>query len=81
MSRFQWAIRAEFATMHLMHEQGLKGPIDLFLSLGYDLQLNDKDKWNAIQKEYDMDIRRCLKQKFGDREGFKFRPLGEMEGE
>jgi len=73
---FEWGIRAEYAALHLMHEQGIdKGLLDLYLSFGYDLQFTDKKKWNAIQKAYELDIKRCLKRRIGDRKGFKYREL------
>jgi hypothetical protein len=82
MNRFEWAIRAEFATQHVMHELGKTGrAIDLFLYLGYDLMLNDPKKWNAIQKTYDMEIRRCLKNKIGNRRGFRYKALADKGGE
>jgi hypothetical protein len=77
-SRFEWAIRAEFAAMHIMHEKGLNGPLDLYLNLGYDCQMNSPKLWNAIQTAYELQIAKCLKDKCGNRQGFKFiavRPL------
>ena len=79
MSRFEWAIRAEFATMHLMEENKIDGPIDLHLSLGYDLHLNNPQLWNAIQDAYALPIARCLKEKCGNRAGFKFIPVRPLE--
>ena len=74
---FEKAIRAEYATMHLMKEWCLTGPIEPYLSIGYSLELNNRPKWDAIQKEYELEIARCLKQGHGDRKGFKFRKLAE----
>lgn len=76
---FENAVRAEFATQHVMHEKGLEGPIDLFLELGYSLMTQNPKKWKAIQKAYELDIKRCLKKGIGDREGFKFRKLEGVE--
>ena len=69
---FELAIRAEFATMHLMRENKLNGPVDLFLKLGYDLMLDDPKKWDQIQEAYKIDIKRCLKSGIGNRKGFDF---------
>jgi hypothetical protein len=72
---FEYAIRAEFATMHLMKEQGLTGPVELHLGKGYALHLSDVAKWNRIQDAYELDIERCLKSGIGDRKSFKYRQL------
>jgi len=72
---FEFAIRAEFATQHIMHERKLSGPLDLMLHLGYDLLLENPEKWEAIQKLYELEIARCLKRKCGNRRGFKFKVL------
>lgn len=69
---FEWAIRAEFAAMHIMHEKGIDGPVDFHLHLGYDLQLENQELWNKIQEAYELQIRKCLKSGCGNRAGFKF---------
>ena len=81
---FELAIRAEFATQHLMHEMDKVGmPIDLMLDLGYGLMMNDSDKWNAIQKTYEVEINKCLESGCGNREGFSYKELikPEIEGD
>lgn len=80
MSRFEWAVRAEFATQHLMHEKGLVGSVELWLRLGYDLQIEDKKLWAAIQKAYELPIARCLKEGFANSKDFKFVAVRPLEG-
>jgi len=74
---FEQTIRAEFVTQHLMKELNIEPtlPIEMYLSLGYDLMIKDPKKWEAINKAYDLDIRRCLKQGVGNKKAFKYRPL------
>jgi len=72
---FEWAIRAEFATQHEMHERGIDGPVELNIGLGYDMQIHDPKKWDDIQKTYELEIKRCLKEGMGNRRGFKFKKL------
>ncbi|RTL05204.1 hypothetical protein EKK58_08630 [Candidatus Dependentiae bacterium] len=72
---FEWAIRAEFATQHLMHEAEISGPVDFYLDQAYKLQMENPEKWDAIQKAYELDIQRCLKRGIGDRRRFKYRSL------
>lgn len=49
---FEQAIRAQFATQHLMAERGLTGPLEIFTHLGYDLFLQNPKKYKAIQELY-----------------------------
>jgi hypothetical protein len=77
MSRFEWAVRAEFATQHLMHEQNIerKLPLEMYLSLGYDCQIQNPKLWDKIQSTYELQIARVLKRKMTDRRGFKYIPI------
>ena len=74
---FELAIRAEFVTQHLMHEQGVKPtlPLEMYVQIGYDLMLEDPKKWQKINQAYELDIKRCLKSGIGNRKAFKFRKL------
>jgi hypothetical protein len=74
---FEWGVRAEFATQHLIHEQGIQMnlPLEMYLGLGYDLQLENPKKWNAIQEAYALDIARVLKNGMTNRKGFRYREL------
>ena len=76
---FELAIRAEFATQHMMHENGieLRAPLEMYIDLGYGLITGDPKKWEAIQKQYDFEIRKQLKSGIGDKGAFKYRPLKE----
>jgi hypothetical protein len=74
MINFEQAIRTEFATMHIMNEKGYRGPVDMFLQKGYELQIDDPAKWEAIQKNYEPEIRKVLDAGVGDRKSFVYKP-------
>lgn len=72
---FLTQIRVEFVTQHLMHELKIKGPPSLHLALGYGLMQDNPEKFQAIQKAYELDIRRCRKYGLGNKHGFESRKL------
>ena len=79
MNRFEWAIRANYATKHLMHENGDKEvlPFEMYIGKGYELQMDNPKKWNAIQELYQLEIARDLKRGAWDGRKFKFKELPE----
>lgn len=66
--------------MHLAKEQNLKRPFELLLHLGYDLQVNDPEKYEAILKNYSDLIEAVLEKRFFVRKKWKYRPLLRVVG-
>lgn len=74
---FELAIRAEIATQHIMHENELEQslPLEAYIKIGYDLITENRDKWDAIQKAYELDIARALRAGRSFHKEFKYREL------